>query len=69
MHASRVAREVFTVVNDSRLVRAHQAEALELVRQAEAAADRSRASAFRAIAAELEVRALELDAELAELAG
>ncbi len=64
-----VARELHTVVNDSRLVRANQAAALELVRQAEAAADRSRASAFRAIAAELEVRALELEAERAELGG
>ncbi len=64
-----VARELHTVVNDSRLVRVNQAAALELVRQAEAAADRSRASAFRAIAAELEVRALELEAERAELGG
>jgi len=66
-HAYRVARELFTLVSDSRLVRAHHAEALELARQAEAAANRSRANAFRAIAAELEVRALELDAEIADL--
>jgi hypothetical protein len=48
-------------------VRDHQAQALELVRQAEAAANPARASAFRAIAAQLEVRALELDAEAAAL--
>ena len=52
---------------DASRVRDHQARALELSRQAEAAADPARASAFRAIAAQLEIRALELDAEAAEL--
>jgi hypothetical protein len=58
--AHRLAREASTV-------RDHQARALELSRQAEAAADAARASAFRAIAAQLEVRALEIDAEAAEM--
>lgn len=50
-------------------VRVHHAKALELVREAESSANPQRANAFRAIAAQLEVRALELDAELAALGG
>ncbi|HVO19054.1 MAG TPA: hypothetical protein VMU15_07355 [Anaeromyxobacter sp.] len=57
------------LAHDASRVRDHRARALELVQQAEAAADPARASAFRAIAAQLEVRALELDAEAAALFG
>ncbi len=62
-----MARDRFRLASDVRQVRAYRARALELVRQAESAANMPRANAFRAIAAELEFRALALDAELAEL--
>ncbi len=62
-----MARDRSRLVTDARQVRTYHARALELVRQAETAANMPRANAFRAIAAELEFRALTLDAELAEL--
>ncbi len=65
---SSMERRRSRLASDALLVRAHRAKALELVRQAESAANTPRADAFRAIAAELEIRALALDAELAELA-
>ncbi len=62
-----MARDRLRLATDVRQVRAYQARALELVRQAESAANGPRAEAFRAIAAELELRALSLDAELMDL--
>ena len=66
-HATRMASDRFRLASDVRQVRAYQTRALELVQQAESAANTRRANAFRAIAAELELRALSLDAELMEL--
>ncbi len=68
MHATAMARDRSRLASDALLVRTYQARALELMQQAESAANTPRAEAFRAIAAELEFRALALDAELADLA-
>jgi len=61
-------RDRSRLATDASQVRVHRERALELVRQAESAANRRRAEAFRAIAEVLEIRARALDAELAEQA-